>query len=53
MMYHDNTHMVKKFYPKEGESKDAEVKRLTLRYLYFELSIEVQKKGTSKALIFQ
>lgn len=36
--------MVKKLYPKERESKDAVVKRFTLKYLYFELSIKVQKK---------
>lgn len=36
--------MVKKIYPKEGESKNAVVKRFTFKYLYFELSIKVQKK---------
>lgn len=45
--------MVKKIYPKEGESKNAVVKRFTFKYLYFELSIKVQKKGRSKALVFQ
>lgn len=34
--------MVKKVYPKEKESTDAVVKRLTLKYVYFELSIKVQ-----------
>lgn len=34
--------MVKKVYPKEKESTDAVVKRPTLKYVYFELSIKVQ-----------
>lgn len=44
--------MVKKIYPKEGESKNAVVKRFTFKYLYFELSIKVQKKREEQGLGF-
>lgn len=45
--------MVEKFHPKERESKDAMVKRLTLKYLYFELNIKVQnKKGGARPWFF-
>lgn len=41
--------MVKKCYPEERESKDALVKRLAPKCLYFELSIKVQSLGFSVA----